>query len=131
MPPASIPGGWNDTLDKKLLLGIVAQVGFGNIKWDQIAALLGDNVPASAVAQRFSRIRTQVKAADRGSPTPKTPGKGGAKKNGSTGKRKAAKDEEDGDDDEEEKTPTAKKAKKEVVKKESIEDAEDDDDGLV
>ncbi|KXT03508.1 hypothetical protein AC578_1646 [Pseudocercospora eumusae] len=127
MPPASIPGGWNDTLDKKLLLGIVAQVGVGNIKWDQIAALLGDNVPASAVAQRFGRIRSQVKAADGGSPAPKTPGKG--KKTASTGKRKAAKNEEDDDDDEEKETPSIKKAKKEVVKKESIED--DGEDGLL
>ncbi|KXT05149.1 hypothetical protein AC579_6363 [Pseudocercospora musae] len=134
MPPPSIPGGWTDTDDKALLLGILKQVGAANIKWEPIASSLRGNVTASAAVQRYNKIKKDVSSAsDSHSPAPKTPGKG--KKTASTGKRKAAQEDEDADadaDDVEEKTPTIKKAKKEVVKKESIEEDEDgDDDGRV
>ncbi|EME43164.1 hypothetical protein DOTSEDRAFT_35483 [Dothistroma septosporum NZE10] len=128
---------WDDSLDKRLLLTIIAVAAPSAIDYKKVAALMGDEYTSGSVQQRYTKklkkeaeekfgalgAAGEGEAAAKTHPKKKTPAKKAAGEKRGTDKRKAVKkasEDEEGEKDDEE-SPSKK------VKMERKEESEDED----
>ncbi|KAK4548442.1 hypothetical protein LTR36_009352 [Oleoguttula mirabilis] len=116
-----MPGPWNDSTDRQLLLTIIHLSAPKLPDWSQVAKLMGDGYTAESTRQHFQKMRKSCKTEfgepGSGTPAPATKGTPGTPKAAkanvktpgkSTGKRKGKGGGDAGQDDDEDQSPSKK-----------------------